>query len=135
MDVVCRPASQPAVRPACARCRALKITQSNWLLCQIYETVVLKTTFPLRQGDAFVLSSFTLYSIAIGMHKHLCDHNIPYIVQTGKLTCLYCFIVYIESKMLQEYQGVLSKVRTRFVRRLKATSKYSTIRMCIHIRG
>ena len=53
----CRPASQPAVRPSCAICRALKITQNNRLLRRIYETVVLKTIFLpkwllFRQPDA-----------------------------------------------------------------------------------
>ena len=41
LDLVC----QPAIRPSCARCRALKITQNNRLLCWIYKTVVLKTIF------------------------------------------------------------------------------------------
>ena len=47
-------ASQPAVRPGCARCRALKITQNNRLLRRIYKTVVPKTIFLLRHGDSFV---------------------------------------------------------------------------------
>ena len=58
-----QPAGQPAVRPGCARCRALKITPNNWLLCRIYETVVPKTIFPLRHGDSFVLPSITFFSI------------------------------------------------------------------------
>ena len=63
VDVVCWPASQPAVRPSCARCRALKITQNNRLLRRIYETVVLKTIFLLRHGDSFVLPYITFFSI------------------------------------------------------------------------
>ena len=65
---------QPAVRPGCARCRTLKITPNNWLLCRIYETVVPKTIFPLRHGDSFVLPSITFFSIdwnMIGMRKQL----------------------------------------------------------------
>ena len=73
MNFVCRPAgqpaSQPAVRPGCARCRALKITQNNRLLLQIYETVVPKTIFLLRHGDSFVLPYIT--SLMIGMLKQL----------------------------------------------------------------
>ena len=34
---VCQPASEPAVRPGCARCRALKITQNIRLQHWIYE--------------------------------------------------------------------------------------------------
>ena len=45
------PDCQPAVRPGCARCRALKITQNNRLLRRIYETVVPKTIFLLRHGE------------------------------------------------------------------------------------
>ena len=71
VDVVCRPASQPAslpacqpaVRPGCARCRALKITQNNRLLRRIYETVVPKTIFLLRHGDSFVLPYITFFLI------------------------------------------------------------------------
>ena len=56
-------ASQPAVRPSCARCWALKITQNNRLLRRIYETVVLKTIFLLRHGDSFVFPYITFFSI------------------------------------------------------------------------
>ena len=56
-------ASQPAIRPGCARCRALKITQNNRLLRRIYETVVPKTIFLLRHGDSFVLPYITFFSI------------------------------------------------------------------------
>ena len=55
LDFVCQPASQPNVRPGCARYSALKITQNNRLLCWIYETVVPKPTFLLRHCDSFVL--------------------------------------------------------------------------------
>ena len=55
--------SQSAVRPGCARCRALKITQNNRLLHRIYETVVLKTIFLLHYGDPFVLPYITFFSI------------------------------------------------------------------------
>ena len=61
--VVFRPASQPAVRPGCARSRALKITQNNRLLRRIYETVVPKTIFLLCHGDSFVLPYITFFSI------------------------------------------------------------------------
>ena len=63
LDFVCRPACQPAIRPGCARCRALKITQNNRLLHQIYETVIPKTIFLLRYGDSFVLPFITFFSI------------------------------------------------------------------------
>ena len=56
-------ACQPAVRPGCARSRALKITQNNRLLRRIYETVVPKTIFLLRHGDSFVLPYITFFSI------------------------------------------------------------------------
>ena len=59
MDFVSQPACQPTVRPGCARCRALKVTQNNRLLHRIYETVVLKTIFLLRRG------------VSIGMRKQL----------------------------------------------------------------
>ena len=58
-----QPAGLPAVRPGCARCRALKITQNNRLLRRIYETVVPKTIFLLRHGDSFVLPYITFFSI------------------------------------------------------------------------
>ena len=77
---VSQPAS-PAVRPGCARCRALKITQNNRLLRRIYETVVPKTIFLLRHGDSFVLPYITFFSIDwnVGMRKQFQrDHNIPY---------------------------------------------------------
>ena len=61
--VSCIPFPQPAVRPGCTRCRALKITQNNRLLCRIYETVVPKTIFLLRHGDSFVLPYITFFSI------------------------------------------------------------------------
>ena len=70
MDFVSQPASQPAVRPGCTRCRALKITQNNRLLHRIYKTVVPKTIFLLRQGDSFVLPTL-LSSQSIGMRKQL----------------------------------------------------------------
>ena len=74
LDLVC----QPAIRPGCTRCRALKTTQNNRLLCRIYETVVLKTIFLLRHGDSFILLS-SLISLLIGMRKQFQrDHNIPY---------------------------------------------------------
>ena len=76
-----QPACQPAVRPGCARCRALKITQNNRLLRRIYETVVPKTIFLLRHGDSFVLPYITFFSIDwnVGMRKQFQrDHNIPY---------------------------------------------------------
>ena len=63
MDIVCWLASQPAIRLGCARCRALKITQNNRLLCRIYETVVPKTIFLLRHVDSFVLPYITFFSI------------------------------------------------------------------------
>ena len=63
VDFVSQPASQPHVRPGCARCRALKITQNNRLLRRIYETVVPKTIFLLRHGDSFVLPYITFFSI------------------------------------------------------------------------
>ena len=67
LDLVCQtaclPASQPAVRPGCARCRALKITQNNRLLYRIYETVVPKTIFLLRHGYSFILPFITFFSI------------------------------------------------------------------------
>ena len=63
VDIVCRPASQPAVRPGCARCRAPKITQINRLLRRIYESVVPKTIFLLRHGDSFVLPYITFFLI------------------------------------------------------------------------
>ena len=62
-QTACQPVSQPAVRPGCARCRALKITQNNRLLCQIYETVVPKTIFRLCRGDSFILPFITFFSI------------------------------------------------------------------------
>ena len=74
-------ASQPAVRPGCARCRALKITQNNRLLRRIYETVVPKTIFLLRHRGSFVLPYITFFSIDwnVGMRKQFQrDHNIPY---------------------------------------------------------
>ena len=62
--------SQPAVRPGCARCRALKITQNNRLLRRIYETVVPKTIFLLAM--VIPLSFLTLLSsLSIGMRKQL----------------------------------------------------------------
>ena len=72
VDFVSQPASQPHVRPGCARarCRALKITQNNRLLRRIYETVVPKTIFLLRHGDSFVLLTL-LSSLSIGMRKQL----------------------------------------------------------------
>ena len=62
-QLACLPASQPAVRPGCTRCRTLKITQNNRLLHRIYETVVLKT----------ILLSFLalLSSLSTGMRKQL----------------------------------------------------------------
>ena len=66
--VFCLPASLPAIRPGCARCRALKIIQNNSLLCWIYETDALKTIFLLHHGDSF--SFLTLFfSLLIGMRK------------------------------------------------------------------
>ena len=66
-----QPACQPTVRPGCARCRALNITQNNRLLHRIYENVVPKTTFLLRHGDSFVLPYITFFSIDwnVGMRK------------------------------------------------------------------
>ena len=63
VDFVCRPASQPAVRPGCTRCRALKITQNNRLLRRIYESVVPKTIFLPCHGGSFVLPYITFFSI------------------------------------------------------------------------
>ena len=57
VDFVSQPACQPAVRPGCARCRALKITQNNRLLRRIYET----TIFLLRHGNSFVLPYITFF--------------------------------------------------------------------------
>ena len=66
-----RPAcGQPAVRPGCARCRALKITQNNRLLHRIYKTVVPKAIFLLRHGDSFSFLTL-LSSLSIGMRKQL----------------------------------------------------------------
>ena len=67
VDFVCRPSHWPAVRPSCARYRALKITQNNRSSRQIYETVVPKTIFLLRHGDSFVLPYIT--SLSIGMRE------------------------------------------------------------------
>ena len=65
-----QPASLPAIRPGYARCRALKITQNNRLLRQIYKTVVPKTIFLLHHGN--FLSFLTLLSsLSIGMRKQL----------------------------------------------------------------
>ena len=67
MDFVCwtasQAASQPAIRPSCARCRALKITQNNRLMRRIYETVVPKTILILCHGDSFILPYITFFSI------------------------------------------------------------------------
>ena len=49
---------QPYVTPGCVRCRALKITQNNRLLCRFYETVVPKTIFPLRSWWFFYPSFY-----------------------------------------------------------------------------
>ena len=70
VDFVSQPACQPAVRPGCARCKALKITQNNRLLCRIYETVVLKT---ISYCAMVILLSFLtlLSSLSIGMRKQL----------------------------------------------------------------
>ena len=57
--------SQPAVRPGCARCRVLKITQNNRLMRRIYETIVPKTIFLLRHGDSFILPYITFYASGI----------------------------------------------------------------------
>ena len=57
------PANQPAVSPGCARCRALKITQNNRLLCWIYETIIVKTIFLLHHGDSLVLPYITFFSV------------------------------------------------------------------------
>ena len=75
VDFVCRPASQPAVRLSCARCRAVKITQ-NRLLCRIYETVVPKT---ISYCTMVILLSFLtlLSSLSIGMHKQLASRPSP----------------------------------------------------------
>ena len=63
-----QPANQPAIRPNCARCRALNITQSNRLLHWIYETVVLKT---ISYCAMVILLSFLtlLSSQSIELHK------------------------------------------------------------------
>ena len=60
------PACRPAVRPGCARCRALKITQNNRLLRRIYETVVPKTIMVIPLSFLTLLSS-----LSIGMRKQL----------------------------------------------------------------
>ena len=73
LDLVFQPGCQPAVRPGCTRCRVVKITQHNRLLCGIYKIVVPKIIFRVRHGDSFSLLS----SLSNGMHNQ-CDHNIPY---------------------------------------------------------
>ena len=72
VDFISQPATQPHVRPGCARCRALKITQNNSLLRWIYEIAVLKTIFLLGHSDSFVLPYITLECV-----NNLRHHNIP----------------------------------------------------------
>ena len=60
---ICQPAGQRAVRPGCARCRALRITQNNRLLHQIYKTIIPETIFQLCHGDSFILPFITFFSI------------------------------------------------------------------------
>ena len=50
----CLPATQPAVRPGCARCRAPEISRDKGYGGGFqYENVVPKTIYPLRHGDSF----------------------------------------------------------------------------------
>ena len=64
VDIVCRPASQPAVRPGCARCRAPKITQSTGY-CVGFTNLLFRrlAILLLRHGDSFVLPYVTFFSI------------------------------------------------------------------------
>ena len=57
-----QPASQPAVSPDSAGCRASRITQNNSLLRPIHENPNLKTIIPLRYGDSFVLRFNAFFS-------------------------------------------------------------------------
>ena len=90
VDFVCWPASQPAIRLGCARCRALKITQNNRLLRWIYETVVPKTIFPLHHGDSFVLP-YIFSSLSIGMRKQFARprHSIHSVNRKVKMRLLF----------------------------------------------
>ena len=67
-------ASQPAVSPSCARCRASKITLNNGLPHLIYEDVILETIVPLRHGDSFVLPM--LSSLPTNMGKQVKSRHI-----------------------------------------------------------
>ena len=57
-----RTASQPAISPGCARCRASKIALNNGSPHPICKNVILKTIIPLRHGDSFVLPSNAFFS-------------------------------------------------------------------------
>ena len=64
------PVCRPAVRPGCARCRALKITHNNRLLRRIYKSVVPRL---FSYSTMVILLSFLtlLSSLSIGMRKQL----------------------------------------------------------------
>ena len=57
-----QPASQSAVNPDYAKCRASKITLNHGLPHPIYENVILKTITPLHHGNSFVLPSNAFFS-------------------------------------------------------------------------
>ena len=108
MDFVYQPASQPAVRPSCARCRAIEITQNNRFLCQICETVVLKTIYLLHYGESFILPFITFFSIDTTCIVALLDN---YKQQFKRL--------YTSTKLIQQttvpfkYKFILTRVHTR----------------------
>ena len=55
------------MRPGSARCRALQITQIDWILYPIYKVVLAKIVFKLRHGDLFVIFFEMLSSLWTGM--------------------------------------------------------------------
>ena len=63
LDFVCRPASQPAIRPDSARCTAPEIQHSKGYPFPKFTKLVPKTIYPLQHGDSFILPFFTFFSI------------------------------------------------------------------------
>ena len=67
MIFVGQPASQPAVRPGCARCMAPVFSTNECYRRLQYESVVPKKIYPLRHGVSFVVlcSPFVHYEVGV----------------------------------------------------------------------